>query len=108
MSDDRDARIRAALVEMRGEYLRELPGKIARLGALLARAPDDADAFREARMEAHRIFGTSGSLGLEEVSAAAGRMERAMMSISGELAGSAGDWSAVHAALREMEAHQGG
>lgn len=110
MNEEREARIRAAIAEMRAEYLRELPEKLAALVVLAARAKEDDDAFREARMEAHRIFGTAGSLGLDAVSAAAGRMERAMMAIAGEqVEGDVADaWRVVAEALGEMQARQHG
>ena len=74
MSDDDDDE----LAEMRADYAAELPGMIAALAAVVARAGEGRDAAARARAAAHRIRGTAGSFGFHAVGVAAGEVESAI------------------------------
>lgn len=74
LSTDLDAELQA----LRVAYARELPGKIAALRAALAslrQAPNDDASLKQATSQAHRLRGTAGSYGFDEVSKAAARLE---------------------------------
>jgi HPt (histidine-containing phosphotransfer) domain-containing protein len=82
----------AALVR---EYAAQLPGKIAEIDAAVAalRAGGDG-ALERARLLAHRLGGTAGSYGFQQVGDAAMELERAIVRMrEGE-----GDLAAVEAA----------
>lgn len=91
-----------AVAELRAEYLRGLPARLASLGEALAAArAGDAAALRRAAVEAHRIRGTAGSIGLAALGVAAGRVEDAADQIaSGAPPGPA--WAAIDAGLAAL------
>jgi HPt (histidine-containing phosphotransfer) domain-containing protein len=73
-----DPRIVAALAELREQYARELPDLIAALTAVVARLGVDPAAESDAKAQAHRLRGTSGSYGFADVSEAVARLEQAL------------------------------
>ena len=74
------------LAAMRAEYAAELPGMVAGLAALVARAGEGREAAVRARAAAHRLRGTAGSFGFHAVGVAAGEVERAVEGDTAELA----------------------
>jgi len=65
-----DAEVEAVFVQVRNEYARALPKKLAELECAIESArkePDRADLFNEALNEAHRMKGTLGSYAFPEL-----------------------------------------
>jgi HPt (histidine-containing phosphotransfer) domain-containing protein len=104
------ARLDAALAEMRAEYLEELPAQLAQLAGAMDRAADGAPdgALREAITLAHRLRGTGGSLGFEALSEAGGRIEDALCVVAQGGAGSDEAREAARRALAELLARPAG
>ncbi len=67
------------LAAIRAEYLRDLPARVAVVAAAVSRARESGAAPRDAAVEAHRIRGSAGTLGLCALSEAAGRVEDAIV-----------------------------
>lgn len=67
-----------ALCSLAADYARSLPGKLLEVTDAVARARLDASALSEAILAAHRLRGTAGSYGFDEVGRAAGRLEDAL------------------------------
>jgi chemotaxis protein histidine kinase CheA len=89
------------------DYARQLPERVATLAAALAdaRAAGTADALVEPRRLAHRLYGTSGSYGLEAFSGVAARIEDVLVAAEAEGALDAPGWEAIArevGALREL------
>jgi chemotaxis protein histidine kinase CheA len=88
------------LQELREAYRRKLPAKLARLEELLdaAREVCEREALEAARLLAHTLKGTSGSYGLEGVSADLARIEEQLdRRLGGELSDT--DWSEIERIL---------
>jgi HPt (histidine-containing phosphotransfer) domain-containing protein len=65
-----DAEVEAVFVQVRNEYARALPKKLAELEDAIESArkePDRADLYSEALNEAHRMKGTLGSYAFPEL-----------------------------------------
>jgi HPt (histidine-containing phosphotransfer) domain-containing protein len=94
--------VEEAVAELRAEYLRSLPARLASLGEALAGArAGDAAALRRATVEAHRIRGTAGSIGLAALGVEAGRVEDAADQLAaGAAPGPA--WAEIDAAMAAM------
>ncbi|HXN55201.1 MAG TPA: response regulator, partial [Myxococcales bacterium] len=74
----------AAMVQMRADYARDLPGKLEALvvSVVAARAAQAEVALRhEARTLAHRISGTAGSYGFPEVGSACAQLEELIVGL---------------------------
>jgi len=72
-------RARALLEEMRSEYRKALPGKLAEIDALLARARSEDEAAGEAlRRAVHSLAGSAQTFGLPDVTTAARALEAAL------------------------------
>jgi HPt (histidine-containing phosphotransfer) domain-containing protein len=94
--------LEARLAELRRRYAAGLPEHLDALGGLLAEARDGhRGALSEARGLAHRLFGTSGSYGFAEVSAALEALESLLLRLSedGRAAPEQG-WAEASALLR--------
>jgi HPt (histidine-containing phosphotransfer) domain-containing protein len=102
------------LAALRAEYVRDLPARVAIVAAAVQRAKEGGAPPREAATEAHRIRGTAGTLGLTEVSDAAGRIEDAIdaWGLRPDEPGSAPEppvdhpavaWAELDAALADLE-----
>jgi HPt (histidine-containing phosphotransfer) domain-containing protein len=94
----------AALVEMlRQEYVEDLPDALNDLERLLETArshPEATGVLNDALFKAHKLRGSSGSVGLLDVSEAAGIIEDVLCVAQEEgRSPTAADWSAVMAAL---------
>jgi HPt (histidine-containing phosphotransfer) domain-containing protein len=88
---------------LREAYCRKLPGELARLGALVARAREthEQDRLDAARFLAHKLRGSSGSYGLAELSAELRRIEERLDRLfEGTSPASDAVWSEIEAALR--------
>jgi chemotaxis protein histidine kinase CheA len=83
MTTTKDEAIRAALDELRAEYLAELPGLLGALSDAVSTAKNSAspDDLRAAVSKAHALKGTSGSYHFTEISEAAGLMEDGLLGI---------------------------
>lgn len=72
--------------ELRREYARALPHKLARLErrlAALAAAPADAAAFDALLGAVHRLHGSAGSYGFGDLGRLAGEWERHLLDLRG-------------------------
>jgi HPt (histidine-containing phosphotransfer) domain-containing protein len=74
MSDD--AELLKILAGLRAQYLREAPERLSQLRATLAQARcGDGAALAELRLQLHRLAGSGGSYGLQDVTDTARRAE---------------------------------
>jgi hypothetical protein len=94
------------LAPLRESYRRRLPELVAELGASLSgTVPPARKRIEAARELAHRLKGTTGSYGFDEVSAELAQVEAGL---DGLLARSGGDlaasWHEIAAALRRVRA----
>ena len=100
--------IQRELQLLREAYRRKLPGELARLGRLLieAREAHEEKQLDAARRLAHMLKGSSGSYGLDEVSAELRRIEEHLDRVlEGESPVSEGVWSEIEHALSTARAH---
>ncbi len=109
MGDDvPDADLQRDLRRFRGDYRRKLPGKLDQLDALLrgARGGRERGQLEAARHLAHKLEGTSGSFGFEEISAELRRIEEHLNSLlEGKSPDSPAVWSEVEQALTRARDH---
>jgi HPt (histidine-containing phosphotransfer) domain-containing protein len=99
--------VEEAVAELRADYLRGLPVRLATMEASFTAArTGDAAALRKATVEAHRIRGTAGSIGLGAIGALGGRIEDAAQQIAegGAIGAAWAEIDAALAALREAAA----
>jgi len=97
-----DPDIQREIQLLRVAYCRKLPGKLARLGTLLAEAREghEEPQLDAARRLAHMLKGSSGSYGLAEVSAELRRIEEHLdRALEGESPVSEAVWSEIERAL---------
>ena len=96
----------AALRALRASYREKLPGQLDQLTERLraAREPDGSAAIGQAREIAHRLAGTAGSYGFEDIGAALGNIDDTFREISAEDVENA-RWSTIDAALAEIREH---
>jgi signal transduction histidine kinase/CheY-like chemotaxis protein len=93
-----------ALRDLRASYREKLPGQLDELAMRLraAREPDGSAAFHQAREISHRLAGTAGSYGLEEIGADFEKIDEALREVAPEAATRARwrDIDALVAAIR--------
>lgn len=96
-----DDEIRAALEELRQEYLAELPGLLNTLSDAVTTAKKSAsdDDLRTAISKAHALKGTSGSYRFTEISEAAGLMEDGLLGIQAGWLPAEQGWPEIERAL---------
>ncbi|MEE8165592.1 MAG: response regulator, partial [Myxococcota bacterium] len=96
----------AALRALRASYREKLPDQLDQLTERLraAREPDGSAAIGQAREIAHRLAGTAGSYGFEDIGAALGNIDDTLREISAEDVENA-RWSTIDAALAEIREH---
>ena len=101
MTTTKDDEIRAALEELRQEYLAELPDLLAALSNAVTQAQSSgsADDLRSAVSKAHALKGTSGSYRFIEISDAAGLMEDGLLGIQAGWLPAAQGWPEIERAL---------
>lgn len=66
------------------DYIRQLPSELAELKELIEKAktpPDDRKTMQKAAQLAHKLYGTSGSYGLNEISGAFNLIEKTLNSM---------------------------
>lgn len=98
VEDDED--IAASIAALSAAYGARLHEKHQELAAAVKRAQrGSSEALEEALKLAHKLHGTAGSYGFTQVSAAAGSLEKQLRRRRDE----GSDWSAVHAALQELQ-----
>ncbi|MDC0741463.1 Hpt domain-containing protein [Polyangium mundeleinium] len=84
MAHTKDDEIRAALLELRREYLAELPDLLQQLAEVVFAAKQGTqNAMRAAVSRAHALRGTAGSYRFQEISDAAGFIEDGLLGIQG-------------------------
>lgn len=75
-----DAALDEVLKSLRGDYLKELPERIAEMKDFVQRAKDSQEKvlewLSEAHIIAHRLAGTAGSYGFSELSQTAAEMDQ--------------------------------
>jgi HPt (histidine-containing phosphotransfer) domain-containing protein len=107
VSPEQDELIRAAFAELRDELASKLPDRIEAVSRAIRAADGDRGdgALRdEARGAAHRLRGSAGSYGFPEISAAAGRIEEALVDLKENVAPDpASSWRMILDALSELE-----
>lgn len=104
MSTIPEAAIRAALAELREEYVAELPSRLSALREAVQRARSGAPV-NDVRAIAHKLCGTSGSYGFTALSDASRKVEDlagALAEASPPLPESA--WGEIDAAIAEIDA----
>ncbi len=96
----------AALRALRASYREKLPDQLDQLTERLraAREPDGSAAIGQAREIAHRLAGTAGSYGFEDIGAALGNIDDTLREISAEDVENA-RWSTIDAAVAEIREH---
>ncbi|MDI1444439.1 Hpt domain-containing protein [Polyangium sp. 6x1] len=101
MAHTKDDEIRAALLELRREYLTELPDLLQQLADVVSAAKQESrkDAMRAAVSRAHALRGTAGSYRFQEISDAAGLIEDALLGIQGEWLPAEQAWPEIERAL---------
>lgn len=79
-SQEYDAALDEVLKSLRGDYLKELPERIAEMKNFVQRAKDSQEKqlewLTEAHIIAHRLAGTAGSYGFSELSQTAAEMDQ--------------------------------
>ena len=81
---DNGAELERVLAELRRQYLREAPERLAELRGALARAGAGSHvALKELRLLFHRLAGSGGSYGLDAVTASARSGERIAFEVEG-------------------------
>lgn len=97
----KDDEIRAALEELRQEYLAELPGLLDALADAVktAKSSGTPDDLRSAITRAHALKGTSGSYRFNEISDAAGLMEDGLLGIQAGWLPAEQGWPEIERAL---------
>ena len=95
--DERLASARAAYSKRAVEHAAELRAALA----LLRQEPSDA-AIAHARAIAHRFCGTSGTYGLDVISAAAGAIEVALVAMADRRITQTDAWTQIEAALSRL------
>ena len=79
-SQEYDAALDEVLKSLRGDYLKELPERIAEMKDFVQRAKDSQEKvlewLSEAHIIAHRLAGTAGSYGFSELSQTAAEMDQ--------------------------------
>ncbi|MEP7120542.1 MAG: Hpt domain-containing protein [Byssovorax sp.] len=107
MSAERDALIREAFVELRQEFAIALPDRVVALATAVraaATSRDDSALHDEARSGAHKLRGAAGSYGFPAISAAAGRIEEALVEVgAGDGADPAAAWATILEATAAIE-----
>ena len=99
-----DVREEDLLASIRESYRRRLPQLLAELGASLSGAPT-RERIEAARELAHRLKGTTGSYGFDEVSAELAEIEARLDGLLGPSGGdAAASWHEIAAALRRVHA----
>jgi len=84
-ADDRDAALRAKLEALRKAFVAKLPGMLDELEAAIGAYRDaadtaaQADALKQVNAHAHKIAGTSGTYGLNDIAAPLREMEKAAL-----------------------------
>jgi len=101
MAHTKDDEIRAALLELRREYLAELPELLRELSEAVAAAKlgTKRDAMRAAVSRAHALRGTAGSYRFQEISDAAGLIEDGLLGIQGGWLPAEQAWPEIERAL---------
>lgn len=101
MTTTKDDEIRAALEELRQEYLAELPGLLQVLSVAVktAKSSGTAEDLRTAISKAHALKGTSGSYRFAEISEAAGLMEDGLLGIQAGWLPAEQGWPEIERAL---------
>jgi signal transduction histidine kinase/CheY-like chemotaxis protein len=97
------AELHEALRDLRASYRAKLPEQIEELTDQLhvARGPDGIDALTRAQAITHRLAGTSGSYGLETVSATLGQIDAALIALLED--GTDDDrWAEINQGLEEL------
>lgn len=97
----KDDEIRAALEELRQEYLAELPGLLDALADAVkaAKSSGTPDDLRNAITKSHALKGTSGSYRFTEISDAAGLMEDGLLGIQAGWLPAEQGWPEIERAL---------
>ncbi|MRG95923.1 Hpt domain-containing protein [Polyangium spumosum] len=106
MAQTKDDEIRAALLELRKEYLAELPELLRELAEIVAAAKEGSrqDAMRAAVSRAHALRGTAGSYRFQEISDAAGLVEDGLLGIQGGWLSAEQAWPEIERALAAARA----
>lgn len=105
-SSNGNASVDEKVKEMRRAYQERLPQELEKLRAALTAARDrggDVNALEEAHRLAHTLCGTSGTLGFDEVSELAGRMDAALKRMIRGSARSTEEWDEIFRILRRAE-----
>jgi chemotaxis protein histidine kinase CheA len=102
----KDDEIRAAMQELRKEYLVELPEHLHELEGAISAARSHAapEAMRHAISRAHMIRGTAGSYRFMEISEAAGHIEDGLSGISAGWLPPEQGWPEIERALSAAQA----
>ncbi|MDC3959310.1 Hpt domain-containing protein [Polyangium jinanense] len=106
MAHTKDDEIRAALLELRREYLAELPGLLEQLAEVVSAAKQGSakDAMRVAVSRAHALRGTAGSYRFQDISDAAGLIEDGLLGIQGGWLPPEQAWPEIERALASARA----
>jgi len=101
----KDDEIRAALEQLRKEYIAELPQLLKDLASAVASAKQGAagDGMRAAVSRAHALRGTAGSYRFHEISDAAGLIEDGLLGIQGGWLPPEQAWPEIERALSAAE-----
>jgi signal transduction histidine kinase/CheY-like chemotaxis protein len=95
-----------ALRGLRASYRAKLPDQLSELTESLSasREPDGSEAFLQAGEIAHRLAGTAGSYGLEDIGAALGKIDDALREVGADEIENA-RWEDIDAAVAEIREH---
>ncbi len=106
MASTKDDDIRAALLELRREYLSELPELLRTLSEVVASAREGTgpEAMRTAVSRAHALRGTAGSYRFQEISEAAGLIEDGLLGIQSGWLPASQAWPEIERALATARA----
>jgi chemotaxis protein histidine kinase CheA len=109
MSTELDPEVEEAIAALRVAYVRELAAKLDEVAEALGRArlaleagEAQAAGLQAAYRLAHRLYGSTGAYGLDEVASPLGVLEERMYeAVEGGMAVDAAWWRAVEGALAE-------